>query len=315
MSRQLEDLMLGSLELFCLAAELGGFAAAAQRAGVSPAAVSRSVARLERRLGVQLFARTTRRIRLTDQGQAYHVHCRQALNQLIEAEREATGQQLQPSGTVRLSLPTSLGHRWILPLLPRFRAEYPDVQLEVHVGNRNVDFVAEGFDLAVRGRTPPDSGLVARRLLDSPLVVVAAPAYLARAGMPTRLEDLAQHECIQFELPSSGQRVPWLFRRDGEDIEVTTEGGMRCSDDVLGTITLACHGGGLLQVPRFMVEEELADGRLEENLASFAGRSRAFSLLYPSGRHMPLRVRVLVDFLMSQRPPGAQIEPPASNFR
>lgn len=307
MSRQLEDLMLGSLELFCLAAELGGFAAAAQRAGVTPAAVSRSVARLERRLGVRLFARTTRRIRLTDQGRAYHVHCRQALNQLIEAEREATGQQLQPSGTVRLSVPTPLGHRWILPLLPTFRARYPEVQLDIHIGNRNVDFVAEGFDLAVRGRTPPDSGLVARRLLDSPLVVVAAPEYLARAGTPTRLEDLIHHDCIQFELPSSGQRVPWLFRRDGEDVEIATEGGLCCSDDVLGTITLACHGGGLLQVPLFMVEDELADGRLAEMLTSFAGRTRAFSLVYPAGRHMPLRVRVLVDFLLEQRPSGAQV--------
>jgi DNA-binding transcriptional LysR family regulator len=163
-----------------------------------------------------------------------------------------------------------------------------------------VDVVAEGFDLAVRGRTPPDSGLVARPLVDSPLVVVAAPQYLQRAGTPTCLEDLARHECIQFKLPSSGQRVPWLFRKAGEDIELLTEGGLCCSDDVLATVSLACHGGGLLQVPRFMVEEEMADGRLQEALAGFAGRTRAFSLLYPSGRHMPLRVRVLVGFLVSR---------------
>lgn len=300
MARQLDDLMLGSLELFCLAAELEGFAAAAQRAGVTPAAVSRTVARLEARLGVRLFARSTRRIRLTEHGRSYHAQCRQALNQLVEAERELSGQQLRPRGTVRISLPTPLGHRRILPLLPAFRALHPEVTLDIHLGNRNVDFVAEGFDLAVRGRTPPDSGLVARRLLEDPLVVVAAPAYLARAGTPGSLEALAEHDCIQFELPSSGQRVPWLFRHQGVDVELATGGGLVCSGDILATITLARHGGGLLQVPRFMVEEELRSGALVEVLQAFAGRTRAFSLLYPANRHMPLRVRVLVDFLLER---------------
>ncbi len=300
MPRQLDDLMLGSLELFCLAAEHGSFVAAARLAGVTPAAVSRTVARLELRLGTRLFARTTRRIRLTEQGRIYHAQCRQALNQLIEVERELGGQQLQPSGSIRISLPTPLGHLRILPLLPDFRLRYPEVKLDIHMGNRNVDFVAEGFDLAVRGRNPPDSGLIARRLLDDPLIVVAAPGYVARAGAPDTLEELARHECIQFDLPSNGQRVPWLFRHDGVDVEVLTEGGLACSGDVLATITLARHGGGLLQVPRFMVEGDLDTGALVEVMKPYAGRSRAFSLLYPAGRHMPLRVRVLMDFLLQR---------------
>lgn len=298
MTRQLDDLMLGSLELFCLAAEQGSFAAAARRAGVTPAAVSRTVARLEARLGARLFARTTRTIRLTEHGRLYYTRCRQALDQLIEAERELGGRQSRPSGTVRISLPTPLGHLRILPLLPAFRSQYPDVKLEVHMDNRNIDFVADGFDLAVRGRAPPDSGLVARRLLDDPLAVVAAPPYLARAGTPGTLEDLARHDCIQFDLPSSGQRVPWAFRRDDADVDLPTEGGWACSGDILATITLARHGGGLLQVPRFMVEDDLRSGALVEVLQAYAGRTRVFSLLYPADRHMPLRVRVLVEFLL-----------------
>lgn len=298
MSRHLDDLMLGSLELFCLAAEHGSFASAARRAGVSPAAVSRCVARLEERLGARLFARTTRHIRLTEQGRAYHAQCRQALDQLVEAEREIGGQQQRPSGSVRISLPTPLGHLCLLPLLAGFRRLHPDVRLDVHLDNRNIDFIADGFDLAVRGRAPPDSGMVARPLLDDPLVVVGAPAYLARAGVPATLEDLAHHECIQFDLPSNGQRVPWAFRLDGRDVDLSTTGGLTCSGDILATITLARHGGGLVQVPRFMVADELRTGTLVEVLQAAGGRTRMFSLLYPAHRHMPLRVRVLVEFLL-----------------
>lgn len=300
MSRQFDDLQLGSIELFCLAAELSSFTAAATSAGLTPAAVSRSVSRLEERLGVRLFTRTTRQIRLTEAGRAYFEQVRQALGQLVEAEREATGQQLVPSGVLRISLPTPYGHYRVLPLLPAFRALYPAVQVEVNLSNRNVNFADEGYDLAIRGRAQPDSGLVARKLEDAALVVVAAPSYLQQVGTPTSLEDLQQHDCIQFLLPSSGQKIQWLFRHAGKDLDVTTSGGYCCSEDLLGGVTLARHGAGLLQTYRFIVEEDLRQGRLQEVLQSFAGRSRPFSLLYPHGRHVPLRVRLFIDFLLEK---------------
>jgi DNA-binding transcriptional LysR family regulator len=139
--------------------------------------------------------------------------------------------------------------------------------------------------------------MVARRLMDGPLMVVAAPEYLARAGTPQTLEDLAQHDCIQFVLPSSGQTVPWAFRRGGEDVEITTQGGYRCSGDLLATVTLARAGAGVLHTYRFIAEEDLERGTLVEILQPYAGRSRPFSLLYPQDRHMPLRVRVFIDYL------------------
>lgn len=305
MSRYFDDLMLGSIELFCLTAEQQSFTAAAAAAGLTPAAVSRSISRLEARLGVQLFVRTTRRVRLTEGGRTYFGQCRQALGQLIEAEREITGEQHLPSGTVRISLPTSYGHHRILPLLPGFREQYPAVELEVHLSNRNIDFTAEGFDLAVRGRTPPDSGLVARKLEDAPLVVVAAPRYLRRCGSPMSLDVLPQHDCIQFLRPSSGKAMPWLLRQHGQDFELPTKGGMRCSDDILGPVTLARAGAGLLQTYRFIVEHDLQQGTLQEVLGEFGGASRPFSLLYPSNRHIPQRVRVLIDFLLQQLGPTA----------
>lgn len=300
MSRQFDDLQLGSIELFCLAAELSSFTAAATSAGLTPAAVSRSVSRLEERLGVQLFTRTTRQIRLTEPGRAYFEQVRQALGQLVEAEREATGQQLVPAGVLRISLPTPYGHYRVLPLLPAFRALYPAVQVEVNLSNRNVNFADEGYDLAIRGRAQPDSGLVARKLEDAALVVVAAPSYLQQAGAPVSLEDLQRHDCIQFLLPSSGQKIPWLFSHAGKELDVATGGGYCCSEDLLGGVTLARHGAGLLQTYRFIVEEDLRQGRLQEVLQPFAGRSRPFSLLYPHGRNVPLRVRLFIDFLLEK---------------
>lgn len=304
MQRQFGDVMLGSIELFCLAAELESFTAAAARAGITPAAVSRAIGRLEERLAVRLFVRSTRRIRLTEGGRAYFAQCRQALNQLSEAERELTGQQAEPAGTVRISAPTTLGHHALLPLLPAFRKRYPKVQVDVQVSNRNVDFTADGFDLAIRAREQPDSGLVARKLMDAELVVVATPAYLKRAGRPRTPGDLAAHECIQFVLPSTGQRVPWQFVVDGAHVDVETDGGYTCSEDVLAVATLARAGAGLVQTYRFIVRQDLLQGTLAEVLKPYGGRTRPFSLIYPGNRHMPLRVRVFVEFLLERMGPS-----------
>jgi DNA-binding transcriptional LysR family regulator len=301
MQRQFGDILLGSIELFCLAAETGGFTSAALAAGVTPAAVSRSISRLEKRLGLRLFVRTTRSVRLTDAGRSYFAQCRQALTQLAEAEREVMGQQAQPSGTLRISVPTTYGHHRLLPLLPAFRERFPDIRLHVHLSNRNIDFVEEGYDMAVRVRAQPDSTLIARHLEDAQLVVVASRKYLKKAGTPRTLDDLSAHECIQFELPSSGRRISWLFRENGRDREVFADSAYSCSDDVLGGVTLAKSDAGLFQAYRFVVEKELADGSLVEVLKPFAGRSRPYTLLYPDGRHVPLRMRVFIDFLMAQR--------------
>ncbi|MBF8753641.1 LysR family transcriptional regulator [Pseudomonas guariconensis] len=301
MKRHFDDLQLGSIELFCLAAEAGSFTAAAQLAGVTPAAVSRSILRLEKRLGSRLFARTTRSIRLTEAGRTFFEQCSQALSQLVEAQQAVMGAQAIPSGRLRISLPTTYGHHRILPLLPVFRERYPQVTVEIHLGNRNIDFVAEGYDLAIRVRAQPDSTLVARLLEDAKLVVVASPAYLAKAGAPRVLEDLHDHECIQFELPSSGRRISWLFQEQGREREVFTDGGYACSDDVLGGVTLAEHGAGLFQTYKFIVEQQLADGRLVEVLDTYGGRSRPYTLLYPHGRTIAQRVRVFVDFLLEYR--------------
>jgi DNA-binding transcriptional LysR family regulator len=300
MLRQFDDVLLGSIELFCLAAEQGSFTAAATTAGVTPAAVSRTIARLEARLGARLFVRTTRQIRLTEGGEVYFHQCKQALVQLADAEREVSGQQALPAGLLRISMPTTYGHYRVLPLMPQFRARYPEIQLELNLSNRNVDLMDEGYDLAIRARELADSSLIARRIEDAPLVVVATPEYLARAGTPRSLEALATHECIQFTLPSNGRSIEWLFRRGQQDIDLATQGNYCCSDDVLGGVTLARHGAGLCQTFRYAVEDDLRSGRLVEVLTEFAGRSRRFSLIYSHRKYLPLRVRVFIEFLLDK---------------
>jgi DNA-binding transcriptional LysR family regulator len=222
------------------------------------------------------------------------------LNQLVEAERQVTGEQAQPAGVLRISTPTTYAHHRLLPLLPAFRAKYPLIKVEVHISNRNVDLHNENFDCAVRVRPQPDSTTVARLLENAPLVLVASPAYLERRGAPKNLADLERHECIQFELPSSGRVIGWLFNEGSDEKELFLASNYTCVEDVLGGVTLAASGAGLFQTYRFVVEKQLIDGMLIEVLQNFGGRSRPFSLLYPHGRLLPSRVRAFVDFLMEQ---------------
>lgn len=300
MKQYLDSLQLSTMALYCLAFEQGSFTAAATAAGLSPAAVSRAIARLEAKLAVKLFVRTTRQISPTDAGRIYYARCRRALNELQEAEDEISGRQIEPEGQVRISLPVTYGHLRVLPLLPEFRAKYPHLFIDVNLSNRNVDFVSEGFDLAIRARTPPDSSLIARKIEDAELVVVASPSYLKKAGKPTSLSHLDAHECIQFELPRTGQNLAWSFLENNTEVEIDTQGHISCSEDLAGVVALAKHGAGLIQIYRFMVKAELDAGTLIEVLNAYCGRTRPFSILYPANRYLPFRVRALIDYLAAK---------------
>ena len=300
MNHPLKRMMFSSVELFCLVAEYESFSKAALHAGVSPAAVSRSITRLEKHLETLLFVRTTRQVRLTTQGKIYFDECKQALNQILEAEQQLKNQTQQPSGLIRISVPTPYGHYRILPLLAKFSQQYPSIKIDVQLTNKNVDFIAEGYDLAIRGRQFADSNLIARQLEQAELIVVASPEYLKQFVTPQSLEDLQHHQCIQFVLPSTGKNVPWLFNSNQQLIEYQSAGNIRCLDDILGTVTLAKHSAGLLQTYRFIVENELKNGDLIEVLTEFSGTSRPFSLLYPSKKHESFHIRVFIDFLLKE---------------
>lgn len=298
MARTFDPVQLGSIEVFCKAAELGGFTAAAEALGVTPAAVSRSIGRLEARLGVRLFVRTTRQVRLTDDGELYRAQCQQALEQIAEAERALSGHQQEPAGVLRVSAPTTYAHHRLLPLLPAFMARFPKVTLEVDISNRNIDFVEDGHDLAIRHGTLPDLRLIARKLEDATLGVFASPAYLQRRGTPKTLAELKAHDCIQFVLPSTGRPMAWIFQEAGTDVDFRFSSRHRVHEDVLGCVNWARAGGGLFQTYHFIAQDAVRRGELVEVLRRYRGRSRPFSILYPPNRHLSARVRAFVGYLV-----------------
>lgn len=298
MARSFDPIQLGSIEIFCKAAELGGFTPAAEALGLTPPAVSRSVQRLEARLGVRLFARTTRRVRLTDDGRLYYEQCRQALAQLEDAQRTLSGQRGEVRGALRVSVPSTYGHHRLLPKLPLFLQRHPEVSVDVQISNRNVDFIEEGYDVAIRRGEPQDTRLVARLLEHATLGVFASPDYLRRQGTPSSPADLDRHLCIQFVLPSTGRALPWYFRDGGQDVERHVASRLCCLEDVVGCLNLARAGGGLAQGYHFVAAADLARGALIEVLQGHGGRSWPFYALYPHHRHLSARVRAFVDFLL-----------------
>ena len=289
---------LGNIEQFCKAAELGSFTATAEFFGVTPAAVSRSIGRLEQRLGVRLFARTTRSVKITNEGALFWKECQAALEQIAEAERAITGAQVVPSGLLRISVSAAYGTFRLLPLMPAFTAAYPQIEIELSISDKIIDFVEEGFDIAIRLGIQRDSRLVAYQLEEAALGVYGAPAYLAHRGTPQSLDDLAAHDCIQYVSPNTGRPLQWLFRNEGgADIEVPIRSRMRVLNDALGCVAWVNAGGGLYQTYRFAAATALARGDLVEVLQARGGRTRPFSILYPQNRHLSAKVRAFVDFL------------------
>lgn len=293
------SLRLSSIELFCRAASLGSFAAAAKACGITPSAVSRAVARLEARLGASLFVRTTRKLSLTDDGALYFAHCQEALGRIGEAEQVIRSHGSEAAGLLRVSLPTTYAHFRVLPRLREFTDRYPRIELELNVSNRQVDFVEEGYDLAIRLGEPPDSGLIGRKLEDAALGIYASPGYLATMPPVRSLADLEAHRCLQFILPSSNRPMAWILMEAGQAVDYSFNAQVRCSDDVLACLTLAVGGSGLFQIYDFIAAPYVARGELVETFTASRGRSRPFYALYPKQRQGSPKLRVFMDFLAS----------------
>jgi DNA-binding transcriptional LysR family regulator len=295
-----DSIQLGSIEQFCKAAELGSFTGAAEVLGVTPAAISRSISRLEQRLGVRLFSRTTRSVKVTNEGELYWKECQIALEQIAEAGRAITGAQTVPSGLLRISVSAAYGTYRLLPLMPMFTESYPQIDIEISISDKIIDFVEEGFDLAIRLGIQRDSRLVAYKLEDASLGVFSTPYYLQKKGTPLSLNDLEKHDCIQYVSPNTGRPMQWLFTNEkGAEIEQTIKSRMRVLNDALGCVAWLNASGGLYQTYRFAASEALKRGDLVEVLQKYGGRSRPFSILYPQNRHLSAKVRAFVDFLRS----------------
>ena len=299
MSRKFD--YLGDVEVFITVVEHGSFTAAAVALSTTPSVLSRAVSRLEVRLGRQLLQRTTRRVGLTEAGRIYLEQARSAFSLLDEAERDGRGQEGDLTGRVRISVPTTFGHYCLPPLLARFSQQYPRVKVELNITNRNVDLIAEGFDLAIRLGQMPDSGFVARKLQDAALLLVASPAYLQRMGMPQTLDELQEHMCLPFIMPRTGRIAPWVFRVGERDVDWLPASTIETSDDVLGVVSLAECGMGICQSYEFIVRERIQRGQLVEVLPQLRGRSRPFSLIYAPHRRQSAATRAMIDLLTTEQ--------------
>jgi DNA-binding transcriptional LysR family regulator len=295
MARQFDH--MADVEAFVTIVDKGTISAAAVTLGTTPSVLSRAVARLEARLGVQLMRRTTRRLSVTEAGNLYLEQARSAFGLIADAERAISGQGGALSGKVRISVPTTYGHYRLPALLRPFMERHPQVIIELSINNRNVDLVDEGYDMAIRLGQLADSGLAAKRLGDEAVCLVASPDYVRMNGMPRNLEELSHHACLPFIMPSTGRQSVWLLQVDGQDIDWQAPARMQVTDDVLGVVSLAQQGLGICQTYHFVAEERLRSGQLVEILPELRGRSKPFSLIYPPHRRMSAASRALIDCL------------------
>lgn len=281
---------------FVHAAEERSFRRAAERLGVTPAAISKAVQRLEARLGVRLLERTTRQVRLTDEGALYVARCREAMRQVEAGQETIARARGVPRGELTVSLPFVLGAS-LLRLLPRFTALYPGLQVHLRLSDRRSRLVDERVDVAIRIGELQDAALIARRVLSTRWVTVAAPAYLSRRGAPESPEALAAHECLAFRSPR-GKLVPWTFRGEDGGVRTLTVRGSVDVDQGELLVTGALAGLGIAQAFSFMTDDHIQGGRLLEVLSPFAAEGPAIHALFlPSQRSSP-KVRAFVDFLV-----------------
>jgi len=283
------------IETFVSVATRGSLTAAAQAEGVAPAIIGRRIDALEERLGVKLLVRTTRKLTLSFEGNAFLEDCQRILNDMHNAEASVSLGGVKASGHVRVTAPAGFGRRHVAPLMPAFLDANRDVSISLDLSDRLADIVNEGIDVAIRIGQLDDSSLVGVRLADNQRVVVASPAYLAARGTPRTPADLAAHVCLTFGTYGNQARG-WLFTIDGRTEAVRVSGAMECNDGaVLHDWALA--GRGLAWRSMWEVSEDLRTGRLVTVLDAFAAPDNAIHAVFAQRRHLPLRVRMFIDFL------------------
>jgi len=294
---------LKQIESFVSAATKGSLTAAAHAEGVAPAVIGRRIDALEQRLGVKLLLRTTRRISLTNEGSAFLEDCQRLLADWTNAEASVSAGGVKASGYLRLTVPAGFGRRHVAPLVPKFIALHPDVSVSLNLADRVVDIVNEGFDCAVRVGDLPDSSLISVRLADNRRLCVATPAYLKRAGIPKRPNELLRHECLTLSSDASQTRG-WAFVVDGQLSHLRPRGRLDCTDgQVLHDWCVA--GLGIAWRSTWEVEREIAEGRLQTVLDEFTAPPNGIYAVFPSAKHLPLRVRLWIEFLkQSYSEPG-----------
>lgn len=285
----------GALNVFVKVAESGGFTAAGRQLGLSSSAVGKAVARLEARLGVRLFHRSTRAITLTPEGRLFLGRCRRILGELEAAELELSHRRDRPAGVLKVSLP--LVGMLMMPTLSAFMRAWPDIELDLDFSDRLVDVIDEGFDAVIRTGEARDSRLMTRTLGTFRFHLVGAPAYFQRHGVPRAPEDLAGHRALRHRYPSTGKLEPWtLAGDDGTVLDGMTT--VSVANAIEPLLFMAEEGHGLACLPDFAVRPRLAAGTLMSVLDETLEQCGVFRLLWPSSRYLPPKLRVFIDFMV-----------------
>jgi DNA-binding transcriptional LysR family regulator len=288
---QLED-----MRIFAETVEAQSFTAAAERLGLSKQFVSKRIAALEKRLGARLLLRSTRQLRATDLGLAYHERVRRILEEVDAAEQLITSQTAAPRGLLRLSAPMSFATLHLGALIPAFMQRHPEVTVELELNDRTVDLIGEGYDMAVRIGTLADSSLIARPIATVQLITCASPDYLRRRGTPSTPDELAAHACLTY---GHASRMEWPYRVGERVRKVSVSGPMRANNgEMLRDAAIA--GLGITSLPDFIVADALADGRLLAVLDTFRPEGFTVYAVYPQHRQSSLLVRAFSDFLVER---------------
>ncbi|SDM29114.1 DNA-binding transcriptional regulator, LysR family [Modicisalibacter muralis] len=286
---------LTALKVFRQVVELGSFAGAGRHLGLSPPAISKNISELEAHLNVRLLHRTTRRMSLTEAGALYYARVVRILDDLEEADGSLGPLQQTARGLLRISAPMTLTLTCLSTAIPKFLSRYPELSIDLHLDDRRVDIVRDGYDIAIRGSDKlEDSSLIARKLMSLTHVVCGAPAYFERRGIPATPDDLRDHDCVQFTL--SGHASEWEFNAAGRSVSVPVDGRYKVTSS-LAVRDALCAGFGLSLIPWLYVREDIEQGRLRTVLDDWSSVETGVYAVYPSRRHVVAKVRAFLDFL------------------
>jgi LysR family transcriptional regulator, regulator for bpeEF and oprC len=287
------------LSAFVAVAETKAFASAARRLTASTSGVSKSINRLEQRLGIRLFTRTTRRVALTAEGEQFYARSRDILEALADAESELTDASLALRGRIRIDMPVVFGERHGIPALMVFREQHPGVELDIRLSDSVTNLVEEKIDLAIRFGKLGDSRIKAKRLGIGRLVTCASPSYFDKRGKPQTISDLKVHDCIAYQFRSSQRLFNWRFLANGSVIEIEPKTSIIVNDGAAHR-RLALLGAGIIQDLDYSVGEEIKSGHLIEVLSAHSTPAFPLTLIWAAGRYQTRRVRALIDFLSAK---------------
>lgn len=283
-----------AMQVFVRVVEAGSFTRAAELAHLPKATVTNLIKGLESHLGTRLLNRTTRKVSVTADGAAYYERCVRILTEVEETESTLSRAKASPRGLLRVDVPATFGRRFLVPALPAFFEQYPDIRLKLGCSDRPVDLVEEGVDCVVRGGEQPDAALVARRVATIDFITCASPAYLERYGEPIHPAELKRHRCVNYFSAKTGQVFPWDFTRDGERIELALEGPIALNDGE-AYLEAGIAGLGIIQTTPFFAAR--AGASLVRILPDWKSDSLPVWVLYPQNRHLSTKVRVFVDWI------------------